>query len=266
MRSRGQATVDYAGLLALLAVVVLAAGGVAQRQLAASAGGVPPEARRWAPAFVLERGADALVPVDPRACRAAACATGAAAEPVVFVHTVRLGGAMYVQYWSYLPASRTAHTGVPALDGEHADDWEGVIVKLDPRGRPVGARVSAHAGWNGVRPWWDLRRGDWAPYPAPVYRASGSHAGSFARGGIDVAGDRWGGDALRVRPRLASAAELRRAGLRFAPGTTPPWEKRVWSDPEAVTTGPTHDAGRYAAYARWWARACRACRWWSEVP
>jgi hypothetical protein len=57
----------------------------------------------------------------------------------------------------------------------------------------VGARASAHLGWTGRHPWWELRSGDWAEYPTTVYRASGSHAGSLQQTGIDLAGDRWEG-------------------------------------------------------------------------
>ena len=104
---------------------------------------------------------------------------------MVFVHGVRKGGAVYLEYWEYLPDSRTAGTGIDRTStAPTRDDWEGVIVKLRADGTVVGARASAHLGWNGATALVGAAKpGDWAPYPAPVYRAAGSHAGSFRRGG-----------------------------------------------------------------------------------
>jgi hypothetical protein len=259
---RGQASVEYVALVAAVALTLVAAAAVAQGAAAQPDDGASVAlARRHTPVLVLERGGDDLVPVDFRRCRRDACARLGAARPVLFVHAVRRPPYTYLEYWAYLPSSRTAHTGIPALDGAHADDWEGAIVKLRG-GRVVGARVSSHLGWNGRRPWWELRRGDWAPYRAPVYRASGSHASSFARGGIDVAGDAWGGDGVRLRPALVPAKEALAAGrsARFDPATVPPWEKAVWRDPEAPITGRPGDRASYARFARWWAAACLPCR------
>ena len=164
-----------------------------------------------------------------------------------------------VEYWEYLPDSRTAHTHIPAFDGYHRDDWEGVIVKLRDDGTVVGARASAHLGWNGRHPWWELRSGDWAGYPATVYRASGSHAGSLRQVAIDLAGDRWDGSLPQQPPQLLPADQARRRAPDFDPGATPPWSKQVWSDPEAVTTGPPGSRATYARYARWWSDLCLLC-------
>ena len=132
---------------------------------------------------------------------------------MLFVHAVRRSGFLYLEYWEYLPDSRTAHTGIAALDGSHADDWEGLIVKLRPDGVVVGARASAHLGWAGRHPWWDLAKDDWAPYPATVYRAAGSHAGSFKPAGVDIAGDAWNGNGSvgggRPAPRRPGGAGRR---------------------------------------------------------
>jgi hypothetical protein len=265
MRSAaGQTTVEYAGVCLLVLVLVL---GLAA---AASGRGHPRPrgdaaalalARRYTPTLVLERGGDEELPVDFRSCRRIACATRPAARPVLFVHAVSRRGFRYLEYWEYLPDSRFAHTGLGPIDGYHRDDWEGVIVKLAPDGSVVGARASAHLGWNGRRAWWDLAADDWAPYPAPVYRAAGSHAGSFSQDGIDLAGDRWDGAARSVRPELVPADAAAQDGARFDPGSVPPWEKLAWSDPEAVTTGRPADGARYARLARWWARLCVICGW-----
>lgn len=260
MCQRGQSTVEYAGICLLAALLLLGAGQLAKAHLHATTSGDAAwlsVARRYAPVFVAEQG-DGEQPVDFRRCRRPACAQGT--RPVLYVHAVRRPGAVYVEYWEYLPDSRTAHTGVAAFDGYHADDWEGLIVKLRPDGAVVGARASAHLGWAGRHPWWDLAPGDWAPYPAPVFRASGSHAGSFQRRGVDVAGDAWDGDAVGGEPALLLPAdEARREAPQFDPGATAPWDKQVWRDPEAVSTGPPGSNGRYARYAGWWAGLCRIC-------
>jgi hypothetical protein len=259
MRERAQATVEYAGMCLFVAMLLVAAAAAAR-----AASYSPPGDRAWLsvaaryePTFVSERG-DGEAPVDFHRCRRPACARGA--QPVLYVHGVRRGGYRYIEYWEYLPDSRTAHTGIAAFDGYHRDDWEGLIVKLRRDGTVVGARASAHLGWNGRYPWWDLRRDDWAPYPAPVYRASGSHAGSFHQDGIDLAGDRWDGATGPSRsPRLLPADRARVGAPAFDPAATAPWAKQVWSDPEAVTTGPPGSQAQYARYARWWARLCVPC-------
>ena len=219
---------EYAGLALLVALLLLAATHTARAGLAARAAGDAGYlqlAARHAPTFVLERG-DSSLPVDFRRCRSRACASR---DPVVFVHGVR------------------------------ADDWEGLIVKLLADGTVVGARASAHLGWNGARPWWELKPGDWAPYPAPVYRAAGSHAGSFREAGIDLAGDRWDGPAGSVKPRLVPADQAREAAAAFGSGSVPPWDKAAWTDPEATITGRPGDRAPYARYARWWASLCVPC-------
>ena len=63
-----------------------------------------------------------------------------------------------------------------------------------PAPRPTSAGPAATPG--GTWP-----QDDWAPYPAAVYRAAGSHAGSFSPAGVDMAGDAWDGDASAGSPR-----------------------------------------------------------------
>jgi hypothetical protein len=260
MEARAQATVEYAGVALLVLMLLLGAARVvgAANTSARPAGDAAylDLAARHAPLLVLERG-DGSVPVDFRHCRSRGCA--GSGTPTLFVHGVRRGGYTYLEYWEYEPFSRTAHTGIPGLDGIHADDWEGLIVKLRADGTVVGARASAHLGWNGRHPWWQLAAADWAPYPAPVYRAAGSHAGSFTRGGIDLAGDAWSGDTVAVQPRLVAADQARSARARFDPEAVAPWQKAAWDDPEATITGRPGDRAHYARYARWWARLCLPC-------
>ena len=58
---------------------------------------------------------------------------------------------------------------------------------------------------------------------------------------------------------LLPADQARRGAPAFDPGATPPWSKQVWSDPEAVTTGPPGSRATYARYARWWSDLCLLC-------
>jgi hypothetical protein len=262
MRERGQATVEYLALALLVAGLVLAAAHTAWARRPRPAAGDAAylkQAARFTPPLVLERGGDTERPVDFRRCRRLACSDTSNADSVLFLHAVRRGGFLYLEYWEYLPDSRFAHTGLGPIDGSHTDDWEGVIVKLRADGTVVGARATAHLGFNGRHPWWDLAADDWAPYPAPVYRAAGSHAGSFSPSGIDLAGDGWNGRAGRVRPRLVAADAAARSGAGFDPGSVPPWDKEAWDDPETTVTGHPGDHAAYARYARWWARVCLIC-------
>ena len=121
------------------------------------------------------------------------------------------------------------------------------------------ARASAHLGWAGRHPWWDLTENDWAPYPATVYRAAGSHAGSFSPTGVDIASDAWNGNSTSAPAHLVPADEAARSRTTFDPGSTPPWEKAVWTNPEAVVTGRPGSGADLARYARWWATACLIC-------
>jgi hypothetical protein len=260
MCERAQATVEYVAVATVVCLLLLAATAVARARIQPQQpgdSGYLALARTLAPPLVAERG-DGEQPVDFQRCRQPECARSG--RPVLYVHAVRRAGFLYLEYWEYLPESRTAHLGIAQLDGYHRDDWEGVIVKLRPEGAVVGARASAHLGWSGRSPWWQLRANDWAPYPAPVYRASGSHAGSFHREGVDLAGDRWDGDAAAgPDPLLLPADRAADAGATFDQGASPPWQKQVWSDPESTITGRPGDRARYARYADLWARLCLVC-------
>jgi hypothetical protein len=172
---------------------------------------------------------------------------------VVFVHLLRRPGAAYVSYWFYYPRSLTAHLPVAALRGEHRDDWEGAIVRVDARGTAM--RVSAHGGFAGLAPWWASEPG-WrpvAPHPR-VFRASGSHANGFGEAALDLAGDRWNGTLGEVaRFDLEPADEAPAARRRFDPEATAPWRKRVWRDPELPSTAADGSRGLGTAAARAWA-------------
>src|SRR5829696_7907010 len=100
------------------------------------------------PALVLERdrhGEDDTVPVDV-SCRRRACARLGVAVPTLYVHVVHRRSGPAVELWAYYPDSQTTHLPLAALRGSHADDWEGLLVSFDRRGRQLGARATAHAG------------------------------------------------------------------------------------------------------------------------
>src|SRR3954469_23616366 len=103
MRQRGQASCEWGALLCVVAGAVAALGAVVAHALAAitPADADAALAQRWAPRVVFERGMRDH-PVDPRVCRARACAE-APGPPVLFTHVVRRGATTYVQYWAYWP-------------------------------------------------------------------------------------------------------------------------------------------------------------------
>jgi hypothetical protein len=283
---RAQASVEYAlllGLVVLLGLGLVAAfGAVHEPRLDLGRALLPrishrrfptpderalrsptlgPLIRRAVPTLVLERdvwGDDDEVPVDA-ACRVPACARFGGAPPVLYVHVVHPGSGLVVELWTAYPDSRTDHLPLAALQGHHRDDWEGLLVRLDAQGRITGARASAHAGFNGSAPWWEMRRDAWAPYAGLAYRASGSHALGLSRDSIDLAGDRWNGDLGTIAPDAFTLAPADRAGRHprpFDPATVPPWDKRAWRDPGVEHTGPPGaPPSQLARAARAWADA-----------
>jgi hypothetical protein len=189
MEERGQGTVEWVGLVAVVALLlaVLVAVGVrvpgaglaravASRILCAAAlaercGDEPvliaaygPEvgrlAREHMPTILFEQGSRAL-PVDFRRCRSSACADGSARGLVhetdaglpvtAFVHATERGDYIYIQYWLYYADSATLR-GVPIAGpaGFHEDDWEGVQIRIGPDGH-VDERASSHHGYNYVQ-------------------------------------------------------------------------------------------------------------------
>jgi hypothetical protein len=299
---RGQGTVEWVGLLAVVSVLFLGlvtagvrvpgadlARAIASRLLCAAAladrcGDEPTLiaaygteigqlVRRHMPTILFEKGSRAL-PVDFRNCRAAACGDGSvrgivhksdAGLPVTaFVHVVDCRGAdrppascsggradnLYLQFWLYYADSATLR-GVPIAgdEGYHRDDWEGVQIRIGPDGQ-VDERASSHHGYNyvqslanagsdagielldaaaegvGTRP-----HGGWGPETRLLLVSGGSHAGNtngFLRIDRVVPGRR-----VHLVP-LEQIVEAEGDAYRFA--ISPPWRKRVWSDPEATRT------------------------------
>jgi hypothetical protein len=182
----GQGTVEWVGLVALVALLLVAlvavgarvpgtalAGALASRMLCAMAmadgcgdepvliatygSEVGKLVREHMPAIFFEQGSRAL-PVDFRRCRDTACGDGTARGLVhetdaglpvtAFVHVIERGGCLYIQYWLYYADSATLR-GVPIASdaGYHHDDWESVQIRLGPDGE-VDERASSHHGYN----------------------------------------------------------------------------------------------------------------------
>jgi hypothetical protein len=233
--------------------------------------------RRHMPMLAFETGSRA-VPVDFRRCRSTPCGDGSARGLVhrtderlpvsAFVHVVdcRTGqrerteaagadcggeraGNLYIQYWLYYADSATLR-GVPVVgdEGYHADDWEGVQIRISPNG-DVDERASSHNGYNygrSVRNWGSdagigpLKDGaeaagarpddGWGAETHLLLVSGGSHAGN-AIGLPDT--DRFTpGQRVHLIPLERIAAT---STAKFA--ISPPWLKKVWTDPEYGGTG-----------------------------
>jgi hypothetical protein len=233
--------------------------------------------RKHMPILAFERGSRA-VPVDFRRCRSTVCGDGSERGLVhrtdrglavsAFVHVVDCrtsasegaesegldcsgdrAGNLYIQYWTYYADSATLR-GVPiaGAEGFHADDWEGVQIRLRPDGS-ADQRASSHNGYNyaqSIDNWGSdaaivplkgfaelvgaRNHNGWGPETGLLLVSGGSHAGN-AIGLPDV--DRFTpGRRVHLIP-LESIAATNTA--RFA--ISPPWRKQVWRDPEAEGTG-----------------------------
>lgn len=153
-------------------------------------------------------------------------------------------GNLYIQYWTYYADSATLR-GVPIAgdEGYHRDDWESVQFRVWPDGH-VDERASSHNGYNygrSTRNWGSdagigpLRDGaemaglrsdnGWGPETHLLLVSGGSHAGNAI--GIPAGGRFTPGRRVHLIP-LESVAAVSTA--RFA--VSPPWQKRVWFDPE----------------------------------
>jgi hypothetical protein len=245
MGSRGQASIEYAALLALVAALLAGAALAVGRSKSPLRSLSPPNpvrdaygeaderlVRRYAPGIRFERGIlDA--PVDPRVCRAIGCARGAA--PVLFTHVVHRGATTYVQYWAYW-----ADSSWHGVAGRHADDWESFQVRIDADGTAF-ARASAHHGYTGhrvgldlnlnqVHPQWvpeRFRRG-WVKYEGWYRVARHSHAGFVSSSPGD---DRATPASEVVLVPIETTDDLPQL---YA--ITPPWRKAVYDDPESAAT------------------------------
>jgi hypothetical protein len=254
-RSSGQATVEWTGLVFVVALVLAGLTWTVSRAdarrlgdavlhavVCAAADGCPDAledaygeklaavVRTQAPNIVYEHGSHQL-PVDFRRCREVGCSNGsdraaeitqsAAGLPVTAFTRVldqrARDGFLYLQYWLYFPDSFTGAIGRPLghrWPGYHADDWEGVQLRIAPDGSK-SARASAHGGYGG----------GWTSWQGWYRVSGGSHAGQIAPGAVSERTTR--SSALRLVP----LESLNGAGhYRFA--ISPPWSKPVYADPE----------------------------------
>jgi len=249
--------------------------------------------RELAPSLVYERG-ERQLPVDWRDCRRPRCATApddppldshlsdARARATAFTHVIRRGGRLYLQYWLYYPDSNSALAGsdrawerswilprireliagTPDYPGFHRDDWEGVVVRVDPDGSSW-VRASSHGRWQSCK--WRVCLDKWIGTTGWVRVSRGSHSGHVplrieprpgARGRIPRI--------PRYIPPLGSPSRPQRRvplipgrdlderttsseGLRLIPLEThdtrryrpiddhvkPPWRKEAYANPEA---------------------------------
>jgi hypothetical protein len=241
--------------------------------------------RELAPHLVYERG-ERQLPVDWRRCRRPACAlapddpgldshrTDAGLRATAFTRVVRRNGRLYVGYWLYYPDSNTTLAGsdrlwerswllprirelvagTPDYPGYHRDDWEGVLVRLDPDGS-TWVRASSHGRFQGCRWCGD----EWVRGAGWVRVSRGSHAGhvpfraeprTYPRHlprvprhvppagrprripeipGRDLQERSTTGEGLRLIPL---ETHDRRGYRPRDPGVKPPWRKRAYADPE----------------------------------
>jgi hypothetical protein len=157
-------------------------------------------------------------------------------------------GNLYISYWTYYADSATLRDlPVVGEQGFHEDDWESVQIRIAPDGT-VQERASSHHGYNyegGAVNWgsdagFDVIReltetaglrneNGWGPETGLLLISGGSHAGAAAG---DRALDRFTpGRRVHLIPLEPIAAE---SAAVFA--ISPPWQKRVWRDPEAEGT------------------------------
>ncbi len=221
--------------------------------------------RRHMPMLAFERGSSA-VPVDFRRCRASVCSDATGEGPIyrtdeglpvtAFVHVIdcrdgeaerteaagadcsgERSGNLYLQYWTYYADSATLR-GVPIAGrkGYHRDDWESVQLRFRPDGS-VDQRASSHHGYNyflsdvnwlsdaGI-----VSHDGWGPETRLLLVSGGSHAGNAI--GLPNVSRFTPGRRVHLVPSERMASE---GALRFA--VSAPWDKLVWRDPEAQTTG-----------------------------
>jgi len=166
-------------------------------------------------------------------------------------------GRLYLQYWAYYPQSASLR-GAPVLEEEgfHPNDWESVQVRMDADGS-VSQRASSHGGHNHTRSkanwgsdmgWGWLsglaekvgvrEAGGWGESSGQYLIAGGSHAGNVADPdrSEDTYPSRTPAGRIRLVPLERARGDALSRAASFDP-ITPPWEKKLWLDPEEEGTG-----------------------------
>jgi hypothetical protein len=248
---------SYGGWLAHTIVCSVRGDCAAERNalVAAYGAGDADLVRRFAPNLVYERGTYTL-PVDFRDCRAHRC-SDAPDDPdldahrsrrgghpaTVFTHVVKRDGETFIQYWLYYPDSTStvanaagiwntadalARGRLPDYPGYHPDDWESVQVRVRPDGS-ARTRASSHHGYQWCKE--SRCKNDWGPWTGWSRVSRGSHAGHIPDG---LAHERTStGPGLRLIP-IESVDTSDYEPLD--PGITPPWKKKVFTDPLSDST------------------------------
>ncbi len=168
-------------------------------------------------------------------------------------------GRVYIQYWAYYPesASLRGPSRVLARKGYHPHDWESVQVRVNPNGL-ADQRASSHQGHNYTRSPYNwtsdmgltpLRkvneflgsrpRGGWGEATGDYLIAGGSHAGNVEDDHADEKAY-YPGRTPANRVRLIPVESIRGDSLSRAADfdpIAPPWEKKLWLDPEEEGTG-----------------------------
>ena len=233
--------------------------------------------RHHMPTIAFEDGSRA-VPVDFRRCRSTSCGdgredgqvwrSGANLRVTAFVHVVdcRAGAAadteaagadcsgeragnLYLEFWTYYADRRRCGAcRSAARKGYHADDWEGVEIRIGPDGE-VDERASSHDGFNyrcrtstGARtrgsacsgprpkPSMPARRTAGARRPHLLLVSGGSHAGNAA------GAERGGRYTPARRVQLVPLEPIAERSDRPPSRSPPPGASASGTDPEADGT------------------------------
>jgi len=265
---RGQATVEWLGVVGLVAGVFAALGTWAPagawrlgegvlHSIVCNVGGwcedsaalekaygerTAADLRRLAPLIVYERGS-AQLPVDFRRCRRNWCSngpdrgvpiarSGLGLRVTAFTHVVDerdRGGALYIQYWLYYSESFTG--GIGRKLGPLARHWPGRH-RDDWEGFQVrvspDGTLSSRATAHGGYRSFKDREG-WGPWTG-LYRVSGgSHAGHLI---THPTGERQTGSAALDLVPLETLPDPELNSFEVAP----PWEKEVFHEPDSDTS------------------------------
>jgi hypothetical protein len=158
-------------------------------------------------------------------------------------------GNLYIEYFTYYADSATLRD-IPYVGsrGYHEDDWEGVEIRMGPNG-DVDERASSHDGYNysespanwgsdaGIGPLKaaaeaiGLRADNgWGPETHRLHVSGGSHAGNAD--GYSWSDRDTPAHDVHLVPLESILAEVEGTGFAISP----PWRKRLWSDPEADGT------------------------------
>ena len=212
--------------------------------------------REYLPNLVYESRTRTL-PVDFRACRSHRCsdapdeerldvhrARGGRGTPAtVFTRLLRDGGETFIQYWLYYPDSTSTWMGSAGVwnkivepvtgkdyPGFHPDDWESVQVRIGSDGE-ARMRASSHGWYQGCK---ERRcRNEWTEWGGWSRVSYGSHAGHIPEPARDPDERTTTAAGVRVVPIETLSARDRATEFEV----TPPWEKRVYSDPRSDSTG-----------------------------